>query len=312
MARYILARLAQAILVLFVVATVVFGLSRASGNAADLFIPQDATEETKELVRQNLGLDKPIHEQYVDYMTNLAQGDLGQSFAYRSDVKGLILNALPNTIQLGVTAFLIGTIGGISMGVLSALRQGTWIDTVGKALALVGQSVPQFFVGILLVIAFAVNIQIFPPFGKGGIEHLVLPAATLAAYPLASLTRLTRSAVIEVLRKDHTLFEQAKGVSAARLVAHTLRNASLPIVTLAGIQLGGLFSGAVIVEQIFAWPGVGQLVIQGISSRDYNVVQGVVLVNTMIFVVVLFVVDVSYGLLDPRVRRHGRGVATGP
>lgn len=311
MVRYILARLAQAILVLFVVATVVFGLSRASGNAADLFIPQDATEETKALVRENLGLDKPIHEQYVDYMTNLAQGDLGQSFAYRSDVRGLIFEALPNTIELGVTAFLFGSVLGVAMGVLSAIRQGSWIDTVGKALALVGQSVPQFFVGILLVIAFAVNIQIFPPFGKGGIEHLVLPAVTLAAYPLASLTRLTRSAVIEVLRKDHTLFERAKGVSAIRLVAHTLRNASLPIVTLAGIQLGGLFSGAVIVEQIFAWPGVGQLVIQGISSRDYNVVQGVVLVNTAIFVVVLFVVDVSYGLLDPRVRRHGRGVATG-
>ncbi len=311
MARYILSRLAQAILVLFVVATVVFGLSRASGNAADLFIPQDATDETKELVRQNLGLDKPLIAQYGDYMANLAQGDLGQSFAYRTDVRGLILKALPNTIQLGVTAFLIGSFFGVAMGVLSALRQGTWIDTVGKALALVGQSVPQFFVGILLVIAFAVNIQIFPPFGKGGIQHLILPAVTLAAYPLASLTRLTRSAVIEVLRKDHTLFEQAKGVSAARLVAHTLRNASLPIVTLAGIQLGGLFSGAVIVEQIFAWPGVGQLVLQGINSRDYNVVQGVVLVNTMIFVVVLFLVDVSYGLLDPRVRRHGRGVATG-
>jgi peptide/nickel transport system permease protein len=310
MLRYTLTRLGQALLVLFVVATVIFGLSRASGNAADIFIPQDATDETKAQVRENLGLDKSIPAQYVDYLKDLSKGDLGQSFAYRRDVKGLIFDALPNTLQLGIAAFLFAALIGIPLGVLSAIRQGTWFDTFGKAFALVGQSVPSFFLGILLVIAFAVNFQIFPPFGKGSIDHLVLPAITLGAYPLASLTRLTRSAVIEVLRRDHTTFERAKGVSAGRLVTHTLRNASLPIVTLAGIQLGALFSGAVIVEQIFAWPGVGQLVIQGISSRDYNVVQGVVLVNTAIFVVLLFVVDVSYGFLDPRVRRHGRGVAT--
>ena len=310
MLRYILSRLAQAVLVMFVVATVVFGLSRASGNAADIFIPQEATEEVKAQVRENLGLDRSLPAQYVDYLGKLAKGDLGESFAYRTDVKGLILKALPNTIQLGLAAFLFASVFGISIGVLSATRQGTWFDSIGKAIALVGQSVPSFFVGILLVLAFAVSIQIFPPFGKGGLSNLVLPAVTLGAYPLASLTRLTRSAVIEVLRKDHTLFERAKGVSPALLVAHTLRNASLPIVTLAGIQLGALFSGAVIVEQIFAWPGIGQLVIQGISSRDYNVVQGVVLVNTAIFVVLLFLVDVSYGLLDPRVRRQGRGVAT--
>ncbi len=310
MVRYVLARLGQSILVLFVVATVVFGLSRASGNAVDLFIPQDATAETKAQVEKNLGLDKSIPQQYVAYLKNLAQGDLGQSFAYRRDVNGLVRTALPNTIELGVCAFAFGAIFGVGIGVLSAMRQGSWLDSVGKGLALVGQSVPSFFLGMILVIVFAVSFRLFPPFGQGGFSHLVLPAITLGAFPLASLSRLTRSAVIEVLRKDHTLFERAKGVSGARLVVHTLRNASLPIVTLAGIQLGGLFSGAVIVETVFAWPGVGRLAIQAISLRDYNVVQGVVLVNTAIFVVLLFLVDVSYGLLDPRVRRQGRGVAT--
>ena len=310
MLRYVLARLGQAVLVLFVVATVVFGLSRASGNAADLFIPQDATAETKAQVEKNLGLDKSIPGQYVDYLKNLAKGDLGQSFAYRRDVNGLVRKALPNTIELGVCAFAFGAVLGIGIGVLSAIRQGSWVDSLGKGLALVGQSVPSFFLGMILVIVFAVNIRLFPPFGQGGFSHLVLPAVTLGAFPLASLSRLTRSAVIEVLRKDHTLFERAKGVSTARLVVHTLRNASLPIVTLAGIQLGTLFSGAVIVETVFAWPGVGQLAIQAISLRDYNVVQGVVLVNTAIFVFLLFLVDISYGLLDPRVRRQGRGVAT--
>jgi ABC-type dipeptide/oligopeptide/nickel transport system permease component len=308
--RYTLARLGQAVLVLFVVATVVFMLSRASGNVADLMVPQDAPADTRAQIEKNLGLDKPLITQYGRYMKDLAHGDLGQSFAYRRDVRGLIAHALPNTIELGLCAFAFAVVFGVAIGVRSATRPGGWVDNIGKGLALTGQSVPSFWLGILLVLIFSVKLGWVPPFGQGGLKHLVLPAISLGAYSLASLTRLTRSAVIEVLRKDHTLFERAKGVSAVRLVVHTLRNASLPIVTLAGIQLGGLFSGAVIVETIFAWPGVGQMAIQGINSRDYNVVQGVVLVNTAIFVGLLFIVDISYGFLDPRVRRRGRGVAT--
>jgi peptide/nickel transport system permease protein len=308
--RYTLARLGQAVLVLFVVATVVFLLSRASGNVADLMVPQDAPPETQALIEKNLGLDKPLITQYGRYMKDLARGDLGESFAYRRDVKGLIFKALPNTIELGLCAFAFAVVFGVAIGVRSATRPGGWVDNIGKGLALTGQSVPSFWLGILLVMIFAVRLRWVPPFGHVGWKSFILPAVSLGAYSLASLTRLTRSAIIEVLRKDHTLFERAKGVSAARLVVHTLRNASLPIVTLAGIQLGGLFSGAVIVETIFAWPGVGQMAIQGLNSRDYNVVQGVVLVNTAIFVGLLFVVDISYGFLDPRVRRRGRGVAT--
>jgi peptide/nickel transport system permease protein len=272
--------------------------------------PPDAPPETVKQIEKNLGLDKPLVVQYVNYMKDLAHGDLGDSFAYRRDVRGLIFHALPNTIELGVCAFVFAAIFGVAIGVRSATRPGGFVDYVGKGLALAGQSVPSFCLGILLVLVFAVKFGWLPPFGQGGWKRLVLPAVALGAYPLASLTRLTRSAVLEVLRKDHTLFERAKGVSAIRLVMHTLRNASLPIVTLAGIQLGTLFSGAVIVETIFAWPGVGQMAIQGLNSRDYNVVQGVVLVNTAIFVGLLFLVDVSYGFLDPRVRRRGRGVAT--
>lgn len=308
MLRYTTVRLLQAILVLWVVATVVFVLSRASGNIAELIAPPDAPPETVELIKQNLGLDKSVWAQYWDYMTDLARGDLGESFAYRKDVAGLIGDALPDSILLGISAFTFGAVFGIGIGVLSAMKQGGLIDSFGKGLALAGQSVPSFTLAILLILVFAVRLGWFPPFGTGTLKHLILPSIALGAYPLASLARLTRSAVLEVLQKDHTLFERAKGVSAWTLLVHTLRNASLPIITLAGIQLGQLFSGAVIVETIFAWPGVGQMVIQGINSRDYNVVQGVVLVNTAIFVALLFLVDVSYGLLDPRVRRTGRGV----
>jgi peptide/nickel transport system permease protein len=310
MLRFTLVRLGQAILVLFVVATVVFLLSRASGNYAELVAPPDAPPETVQQIEKNLGLDKPLINQYVDYMKDLLHGDLGQSFAYRTDVRSLIAEALPNTIELGVCAFAFAAVFGIAIGVRSAMRPGGWTDHIGKGLALAGQSVPSFWLAILLVLLFSVRLDWLPPFGQGGWQHLVLPAIALGAFSLASLVRLTRSAIIEVLRKDHTVFMNAKGVSPRLLVVHTLRNASLPIVTLAGILLGTLISASVIVETIFAWPGVGQLAIQGINSRDYNVVQGVVLVNTAIFVMLLFLVDVSYGLLDPRVRRISRGVAS--
>ncbi|MFV0523132.1 MAG: ABC transporter permease [Acidimicrobiales bacterium] len=309
MLRYVLVRFAQAVVVLFVVTTVVFLLGRASGDIAELVAPPDAPPETVALIKQNLGLDRPLIVQYGDYMTSLLRGDLGESFAYRRDVSGLIADALPNSILLGACAFVFGAGLGVTIGVVSAMRQHGLVDTVGKGVALAGQSIPSFSLAILLVLVFALRLGWFPPFGKGSASNLVLPAIALGAYPLASMTRLTRSAVIEVLQKDHTLFERSKGVSVGRLLIHTLRNASLPIVTLAGIQLGQLFSGAVIVETIFAWPGVGQMAIQGINSRDYNVVQGVVLVNTALFVGLLFLVDLSYGLLDPRVRRQGRGVA---
>jgi peptide/nickel transport system permease protein len=310
MLRFTLVRLGQAVLVLFVVATVVFLLSRASGNYAELVAPPDAPPETVQQIEKNLGLDKPLINQYVNYMKDLLHGDLGQSFAYRQPVRSLIADALPNTFLLGFCAFAFAGLFGIAIGVRSAMKPGGWTDHVGKGVALAGQSVPSFWLAILLVLVFSVRLDWFPPFGKGSWQHLVLPAIALGAFSLASLTRLTRSAILEVLRKDHTMFMNAKGVSPRLLIVHTLRNASLPIVTLAGILLGTLISASVIIETIFAWPGVGQLAIQGINSRDYNVVQGVVLVNTTIFVILLFIVDVSYGLLDPRVRRASRGVAS--
>lgn len=311
MSRYIVSRLLQAVLVLFVVATVVFLLSRASGNTAELMAPPDASAEVVQEIEKNLGLDKPLWVQYQRYIGKLVRGDLGTSFSYRTEVRSLLATALPKTLQLGGAAFAFAATLGISIGALGAMRQGTLFDSVGKGLALVGQSVPSFWLGILLVLGFAVRLRWFPPFGQGTFKHLVLPAIALGAYPLASLTRLSRSAVIEVLRKDHTLFERSKGVPTRTLLQHILRNASLPVVTLAGIQLGTMFSGAVIVETLFAWPGVGQVAIQAINSRDYNVIQGVVVVNTAIFVAMLLIVDILYVFLDPRVRGAKRGVSTG-
>lgn len=309
MLRYTVVRLGQAVVVLLVVVTIVFCLSRLSGNTADIMAPPEATPAQVAELKHTLGLDRPLPVQYVNYLGDLLRGDLGNSFSYRAPVADLISTALPNTITLGIFAFLFAGFFGVSIGVLSALKPGGWFDRIGKGIALLGQSVPSFWLGIVLVLVFAVNLGWLPAFGSGDVTYVILPAVALGWYPLASLARLTRSAMIEVLRKDQTSFLRAKGVSPIRLILHTLRNASLPVVTLAGIQLGYLISGTVIIETLFAWPGVGQLAIQGIQSRDYNVVQGIVLVNTAIFVALTFVVDISYGFLDPRVRRQGRGVA---
>ncbi len=311
MLRYTLVRLGQGLVVLLVVVTVVFVLGRASGNLAEIMAPPEANAEQVAELERSLGLDRPLVVQYVDYLGDLLRGDLGESFSYRAPVSDLISEALPNSLKLGVVAFAFAAGLGVAIGFRSARHPGGWFDRIGKGIALLGQSVPSFWLAILLVMVFAVNLQWFPPFGNDSPKSVVLPAIALGGYALAAFTRLTRSAVIEVQRRDHTLFMRAKGVSPGRLRVHTLRNASLPIVTLAGIQLGAMFSGAVIIETIFAWPGVGQLAIQGVYSRDYTLVQGVVVVNTVIFILLLFIVDLSYGLLDPRVRTHTRGATAG-
>ena len=309
MLRYTLVRAGQGLIVLLAVVTIVFLLARVSGNPAEVMAPPDAGPEAVAEMERSLGLDRPLIVQYGNYLTDLAQGDLGDSFSYRAPVRDLVTEAMPNSITLGFFAFLFAATFGISIGVLAALRPDSWFDRIGKGIALLGQSVPLFWLGILLVLVFAVNWQVLPPFGSGSFKHVILPAIALGALPLASITRLTRSSVIEVQRKDHTLFERAKGVSVPTMLLHVLRNASLPVVTLAGIQLGWLISGTVVIETLFAWPGAGSLAIQAVQSRDYNVIQGVVLMNTAIFVGLLFLVDISYGLLDPRVRRQARGAA---
>ncbi|MFV0260500.1 MAG: ABC transporter permease [Acidimicrobiales bacterium] len=302
MARYVGVRFVQGLVVLFLVVTVVFRLGRVSGNIAEIIAPPEASAEAVAEIERSLGLDRPLIVQYGSYLSDLAQGNLGESYSYRRPVSELIRDSLPNTIQLGVVAFIFAVVVGVSLGVASGMHPDGVADRLGKGIALLGQSVPSFWLGILLVAAFAVRWQWFPAYGKGGWQNVVLPAVALGWYPLASLTRLTRSAVIEVRQQDHTLFTRAKGVAPRRMMLHTVRNASLPVVTLAGIQLGAMLSATVVVETLFAWPGMGQLAIHAINARDYNVVQGVVLVNTLLFGVLLFLVDLSYGVIDPRVR----------
>jgi peptide/nickel transport system permease protein len=302
MVRYVLQRLLQAAIVLVVVVTIVFVLERLSGSPVDLLVSSRATAADITAMSKYLGLEDPIYVQYGRYLLRLAQGDFGESFSYRAPVRDLIVNAFPYTAALAVAAFIFASVVGVTLGTLAAVRSGGRVDAVVRGFGFIGQSVPSFWLAIIFVMIFAVKLGWLPAFGSGGVDHLILPAVALGAFPMAAISRLTRSATLDALRADHMLFERSKGVSPSVFLSHLLRNASLPVITLSGIQLGELLSGTIIVETIFAWPGVGQLAIQALSTRDYNIVQAVVLVQTATFVLLNLLVDISYGWLDPRVR----------
>jgi ABC-type dipeptide/oligopeptide/nickel transport system permease component len=299
---YVARRLAYALLSVFAVVTVVFVLTRASGNTAELMAPPNSSPEEIARVEKDLGLDRPLVAQFGTYLRDLSHGDLGESATYRRPVRDLIADALPNSALLGLAAFVFALVVGGAIGTISALRPGSIADRSGKGVALLGQSVPSFWLAIVLVLIFAVKLGWFPAYGMGTWRHLVLPAVALGWLPLAAICRLTRSSMLEVLRTDHVTFEKSKGIGRVAFLRHVIRNASLPVVTLSAIQLGWLISGAVVIETVFSWPGTGQLAVQAITNRDYAVVQGVALVVTAIFVLLLFIVDISYGWLDPRTR----------
>jgi peptide/nickel transport system permease protein len=306
MIRYAGVRLAQGVVALFFVVSVVFVLGRLSGDSAALLAPADATPEQIAEVRQSLGLDRSIFVQYIEYFRNLVLGDFGESTSFRVSVSELVMPAMFNTAKLALVGFAIALVVGIALGTVAAFRAHTPYDLGVRVVSVLGQSVPSFWLGMLLVLLFSVTLGWLPAFGDVGLQSYILPALALAALPMAAIARITRSAVLEILNRDQTLFQRTKGGSTRVLVIHVLRNASLPVVTLAGIQLGVMFSGTIVVENLFAWPGVGQLAIQAIQARDFALIQGIVLVNTIVFIVLLFLVDLSYGVLDPRVRSTSR------
>lgn len=306
MIAYTFRRILQAAVVMWAVVTVVFLLERLSGSAADVLAGGRATASELAAITRSLGLDQPLYVQYFRFLGQLVHGDLGTSYIYHLSVNGLIINAFPYSAELAVVGMALATVIGVSLGMAAAMRSNTWVDRVVKGIALVGQSVPTFWLGLLLILLFAVTLRWLPVFGAGSPANLVLPSLTLCATPLAEIARLTRSSTLEVLRADHTIFERSKGVPTLTLMRHLMRNAALPVITLLGIELGGLLAGTVVVETLFAWPGLGQLAINSVRVRDYSVIQGIVLFEAVIFVVLNLLIDLSYGLLDPRVRLGAR------
>ncbi|MBM3220061.1 MAG: ABC transporter permease [Candidatus Rokubacteria bacterium] len=296
-------RLARAFVALWLVSTVVFVVMRLSGDPVPLLLPPDAPRSEIFRVRAELGLDKPMIVQYGIFLGNVARGDFGRSIHFRDSAMNVVIGYLPASLELALTAFVLAAAVAVPVGLVSAIRRNTLIDHAAMGVALVGQSAPTFFLGILLILVLSLQAGLFPTSGRGDWRHLVLPGLTLGAFAMASIARLTRSAVLEVLRADFVRTARAKGVSEALVVGkHTLRNAALPIITITGLQLGQLLAGAVVTETVFAWPGIGRLAIQSIYNRDYPIVQCTVFLSAASFVVINFLIDVLYGVLDPRLR----------
>lgn len=303
MLPYVIGRLVQACLSLFVIVSIVFLLTRLSGDPAALYAQDAVSDEVYEAIRARLGLDRPIWEQYAIFLRDAATGDLGDSWRFNRSAVAVTLEHLPATFMLAGSAFTIAVIVGIPLGVVSALYRGTWVDRFGKLVALVGQAVPTFWLGLMLILLFAVQFGLLPTGGRGGLSHLIMPALALSGFSMAAITRVTRSAVLDELDQDYVRTARAKGLSNSKVVVrHALRNAWIPVVTIMGLLLSGLLGGSVVTEQVFSWPGIGRLAVQSIEFRDFPVIQAVVLLTASVYLLINLAVDLLYGAIDPRIR----------
>ena len=304
MQSYLLRRLWQSALTLVGVSLLVFVILRViPGDPAKMLLPEGAPPSAIEELNRELGLREPIWIQYGLFVRSVVRGDFGQSFQYRAPALRVVVERVPATIQLALTAMVLTVLVGVSIGVLAAVRRGTGYDYAGTVLAVLGQSLPNFWLGIMLVLLFGVTLRWLPTSGFQGWQYLVLPSITLAAFPTALVARLTRSSLLEILSQEYIRTGRAKGLAEpAVILRHALRNATIPLLTLLGLQIGTLLGGAVITESIFAWPGMGKLVVDAIFFRDFPVVQTVLILSAMLFVAINLLVDVLYTVLDPRIR----------
>ena len=304
MTRYLVRRLLLTIPVLFGVATLVFSLIHlVPGDPVQAMLGESASPQDISELRGRLGLDRPLLVQYGAFLKGVARGDLGASLRTNQTVTSAIAERLPATLELAFAAMFVAILIAIPLGIIAAVRAGTHVDHAATTLALVGISMPNFWLGPLLAILFSVTLGWLPVSGRGTAAHLVLPAITLGAPLAAVIARMTRASVIEELRELYVLAARARGLSRARAVLrHAFRNSLIPIVTVLGLQFGAVLTGAVITETIFAWPGVGRLLIQSISFRDYPLVQGCILLIAVTYVTMNLLTDLTYGFLDPRIR----------
>jgi peptide/nickel transport system permease protein len=293
----------RALVVIFGSLTLVFFIGRLSGDPVLLMVAPGATAQDISAMRHSLGLDQPLALQFARFLGELAQGDLGTSLWQGQPVASLVLARLPYTASLTLVSLALAVVVAVPAGVFSAVKRNSVADRLVMLLALAGQSMPVFWLGLLLIQVFAVALPVLPSSGTGDVRHLILPAVTLGLFSTARTTRLVRSGLLEVLGDDHVRTARAKGLAeSAVLLRHALRNALLPVVTLLGLEFGRLLGGAVITETIFAWPGVGRLAVDAISHRDFPLLQGIVLCVACSFVVINLAVDLLYGVLDPRIR----------
>jgi ABC-type dipeptide/oligopeptide/nickel transport system permease component len=305
MVGYVFRKVFHTAFVAFGVTTLVFAALRLSGDPAATMLPGDASVDELVALRRQLGLDRPLWLQYLSFLGGALTGDFGTSFRHQQPALPLVLERLPATLELAGAALLLAIALALPLGILAAVYRGRAVDVAAMAFAVVGQATPYFWMGIMLILIVSVELGWLPTSGRGGLERLVLPAVTLGTHFAASLARLTRTSMLEVFGQQFVTTARAKGLSEWSVVlAHTLKNAAVPVITLIGLQFGTLLGGAVVTETIFAWPGVGRLAVQSVFVRDYPVVQAGVFVLALTFVAINLLVDLLYGVLDPRIRRE--------
>ena len=305
MRRFLAVRFLQALVALLAITLIVFGLTHLTGSPVDALLPDDASPQQIETLIRHWGLDRPLHEQYLAFLGNAVQGDFGASLKWRGyTAMEVVLQRLPATLKLGGLSVLLSVVVAIPLGVIAATHRGTAVDKSANVVALLGQSLPQFWLGIMLIWIFAVGLGWFPTSGQGGLRHMILPAVAMASFQIAALTRLTRSAMLDALRSEYVKLARLKGVSEFSIVwKHALRNAAIAPLTYFGLLTGSLLTGSVVIESVFSWPGTGLLSIEAIRGRDYPVVQAVVILFAVVFLLINYVVDALYALVDPRIRR---------
>jgi len=303
MTRFIIIRVIQAFIALIGISILIFVLVRASGDATLIFRGPMSTEEDIARIRANLGLDKSIPEQYWIFLTNMFKGDLGESLIKERPVTDMIWERIPTTLKLGVSSFFISMIIAFLLGVLGAVKRDTWMDNGVKFIAILGQALPGFWLAIMAIIVFTVHWQILPPYGVGGVDHYVLPVATMAFFLMPGMMRLVRSSMLDVLDSEYIKLARIKGLPERVVIwKHALRNALIAPITAAGMIFSMLITGAVITEQIFGLPGVGILSIEAMFGRDYPVVQGITLMVAGSVLIINLLVDIAYAYIDPQIR----------
>ncbi|MBL6952405.1 MAG: ABC transporter permease [Alphaproteobacteria bacterium] len=303
MQGYIVRRLFQGVVLLVIVTTIVFAVGRLTGNPVDLLLPEEASEEERQAMIEALGLDGPVLEQFVVFIKGAVQGDLGVSIRYRQPAVDVFFSRLPNTLLLMPAAMLLAVFMAIPLGILSALRRGRLTDKVSGTIAVLGIATPNFWLGILLIYIFSVQLGWLPSSRMGDWSHYVLPTITLGTFLVAGFMRLIRSSMLDVLDSEFVKLARIKGLSEMRVVwKHCLRNALIPVLTLWGVFMGGLVTGTIVTETVYAWPGVGRLTYEAVIFRDYPLLQAVVIMDAVLILAINLVVDILYAYVDPRIR----------
>jgi peptide/nickel transport system permease protein len=305
MGRYIVRRAVQGLIALFILVTVVFFLARVAGNPIDLMLPPEASEEAREYWIHRIGLDKPFHVQYFNFVTSLAKGDLGDSIRFNRPVLEMYMNRLPASMSLlGVTVLIVLLIS-LPLGVIAGAYRGSSIDQIAKFVAVMGAATPVFWFGLVLIQIFAVQLGVLPGGRIGGIRYHILPAFSQAFFTIAGIARLLRSSMMEAMDSEYVKLARIKGVSQRMVIwKHCFRNSLISVLSFCGMQFAIMIGGSIVTETVFAWPGIGRLIYEGIMLRDYPVVQGCVLLNGIVIIIFNLLIDVFYSYIDPRIRHE--------